>query len=88
MHLYDGLVSADLFVGLQDTTVEVYENEGPARVCAFIQGNCYPFTPFHIRVFTEDDSAGMNGPCIIASVDDGTDARIMQYIFNASKLTN
>ena len=60
-YICDGLVSADLFVGLQRTKVEVYENEGPARVCAFIQGDCYPSSLFHIRIFTEDDSAGMNG---------------------------
>ena len=63
IYICDGLVSVDLFVGLQRTTVEVYENEGPAQVCAFIQGDCYPSTLFLIRIFTEDDSAGMNGSC-------------------------
>ena len=57
------LVSADLFVGLQYTTVEVYEHKGFAWVCAFILRDCYPSTPFQIRIFTENDSAGMNGSC-------------------------
>ena len=62
-------LSADVVVGLRETSIDVLEDVGTVQVCAELRSDCTVDFSFSIHLRTMNDSAGIHTQCTCLALD-------------------